>query len=446
MSELETVIKKLKKRNVFLTGGAGVGKSYLVKRIIEYYRKNEKSVIALGSTGIAAVNVGGYTIHSFFLFGISSNFEELKSYDKRNRKRLKELYHILQKCDLLIIDEVSMISADLLDLIHFRLREAGFRGKILLVGDFFQLPPVVKSKDRSTSLFSFLYAFESSAWKSFDPLIIELLAPKRTRDYDFVKILRKVRVGECDRGVIKYLKSLLKGKEAYCKDSTVLFGTNREANEYNEENLKKLPTSLKILKAEIKTEEDIPQNIIDKWIKNLPVERELKLKVDSKVIFTSNKKDYFYNGEQAEVVSIDSDEIIVKKIDGSFVRVEPHEYKLTKVKYDEKEDILNEDVLAYFYQYPLKSAYGITIHKSQGMSIEKLVCNVDNIFEKSQFYVALSRATNPKTLSIIYSRGDFEKYVKRIIKVSEKVKEFYDNSKILKIKEYVRESLFKDLE
>ncbi len=434
MSELEIILKKLKRRNVFLTGGAGVGKSYLVREIIKKYKKEDKKVVSLGSTGIAAVNVGGYTVHSFFVFGISSNLAELRSYDRKNRKRLKELYSILKKCHLLIIDEVSMISADLFDMIYYRLVESGFKGKILLVGDFFQLPPVVKKE--SNSLFSFFYAFESSGWNSLNPFIIELQTPKRTKDKDFIKILKKIRVGECDREVVEYLTKLLKDeKKAYLKENTVLFGTNKEAHFYNRENLQKLQKPLMTLNAKIETYEDIHKNTLEKWIKNLPVDENLDLKEGAKVIFTSNKKDLFYNGEQAKIASIKADEVIVEKENGSFVKVEPHEYKLTKISYDEKDDSVNEEILASFFQYPLKLAYGITIHKSQGMGIENLVCNVNRIFEKSQFYVALSRAVNPKKLSIVYSKDDFQNYIKRVIKVSEKVKEFYETSKIMKLGE-----------
>ncbi len=438
MSEFDIVVDSLKSNNVFLTGGAGVGKSYLVKEIIEFYKKDRKNVVALGSTGIAAVNVGGYTVHSFFVFGISSDFRELKNYDKRNAKRIRDLNKILKRCDLLVIDEISMISADLLDMIYYRLKEAQFDGKILLVGDFFQLPPVRKKRDeKKDSLFDFLYAFESSAWNSLDPLIIELTSPKRATDREFVNVLKKLRVAECDDEVIEYLKRLLKKpKDVYKEDATVLFGTNMEASDYNEENLKKLKNPFIELESELRIEdESLTQKSVDNWLKNLPVEKDLRLKVDSKVIFTSNKKDLFYNGERATVISIEDGVVRVRKEDGVEVDVEPLEYVLSKISYDEKEDSLNEEVLASLRQYPLKSAYGITIHKSQGMSIDKLVCNVNNIFAKSQFYVALSRATDPKNLGIVYERGNFERYIKRVVEVSEKVKDFYKNAKILRVEE-----------
>ncbi len=445
MDELNTVLTHLKKGNVFLTGGAGVGKSYLTKEIIREYQKNRKSVVTLGSTGIAAVNIGGYTIHSFMLFGISSNFEELKKYDKRAKKRLKELYNILRNVDLLVIDEISMVSAELLDMVLYRLREGRFRGRILLVGDFFQLPPVMKKRDKTGIFDAFTYAFESSAWEEINPKIIELTVPRRTKDFEFVKILKKIRVGESDKEVISFLQKLLTQEEIKDKEATVLFGTNKEANLHNEKNLKRIKKPLKTKEAEVVVhQEGLSDTKLSSWIKNLPVEYELKIKENSRVLFTANKKDDFYNGERGKVLEIEEDRIVVEKENGFVVEVEPYEYKYSLISFDEKSDEIKEEILAVLKQYPLKSAYGITIHKSQGMSINNLVCDVSNIFEKSQFYVALSRASDTKNLKIVYKRGNFENYIKRIIRVDESVKEFYQKSDILKLSEFPIGTLFEE--
>ncbi len=122
MNNTNLVLNELKNSNVFLTGGAGVGKSYIINKIINYYKNEiEKEVIALGSTGISAVNIGGFTIHSFFVFGISNNFDELQIHDKKNKSRINELKKILQSTDLIIIDEISMVSADIMDMVSYRL-------------------------------------------------------------------------------------------------------------------------------------------------------------------------------------------------------------------------------------------------------------------------------------------------------------------------------------
>ena len=136
MVDKNDVLEALKHSNVFLTGGAGVGKSYITNQIISHYKQQAKGVVALGSTGVSAVNIGGFTIHSFFVFGISNNFDELISNDRYNKKRLSELKKILKATDLIIIDEISMVSANMLDMIYYRLNHYGFLGKVLVVGDF----------------------------------------------------------------------------------------------------------------------------------------------------------------------------------------------------------------------------------------------------------------------------------------------------------------------
>lgn len=163
MNDLSLVLKHLETHNVFLTGGAGVGKSYTTTELIRHYRtQTDQQVIALGSTGISAVNIGGFTIHSFFVFGISNNFDELELHDKRNRSRLSELKKVLKATDLIIIDEISMVSADMMEMISYRLSSMEYLGKLLFVGDFFQLPPVQKANQPQHHLFgNRVYAFES---------------------------------------------------------------------------------------------------------------------------------------------------------------------------------------------------------------------------------------------------------------------------------------------
>ena len=135
---VHNVIDILEKNNVLLTGGAGVGKSYLVGEIVTSLRKIGKQVVVLGSTGVSAVNVGGQTLHSFFAFGICNHLDELNRHDRYAKARLSEIKKVLTRCDLLVIDEISMVSADLLDMMYYRLRNAGFEGSVLFVGDFFQ--------------------------------------------------------------------------------------------------------------------------------------------------------------------------------------------------------------------------------------------------------------------------------------------------------------------
>ena len=250
MSDLEKVLEGLERGPVFLTGGAGVGKSHTTNEVIRHYRKQGRQVVALGSTGVSAVNIGGFTIHSFFVFGISSNFEELKQSDRRAKKRLADLKKILQATDLIVIDEISMVSTEMLDMIAYRLETAGYTGKLLFVGDFFQLPPIRRGS--SAHLFGEqLYAFESSAWQTIAPEVIELREMKRTRDSEFTRILHKIRVGDCDEEVVGYLEKIWNNESAYANEPTYLFGRNQEVEITNRSRIDALDTEETILFANL---------------------------------------------------------------------------------------------------------------------------------------------------------------------------------------------------
>lgn len=423
MDKIE-VIETLKHSNVFLTGGAGVGKSYITNEVITHYRKVGKQVVALGSTGVSAVNIGGFTVHSFFAFGISGNFEELAQSDKRNKKRLIDLKKALKATDLIIIDEISMVSADLLDMISYRLKANGFLGKVLFVGDFFQLPPVQKQQ-RSDVFGERLYAFESSAWEGFDLSVIELTVMKRTQDAHFTHILSKVRRGVCDEEVLGYMTGLWNNQTQ--EEPTWLFGRNLEVEQTNRERLNKLDSEETIMFADIETFGNVHEKRLASWKDMLPVSQMLTLKEGAPVLFTVNKWGKFVNGERGIVHRIEDDYIVVEK-DEEFVRVERHEFDLPDMIV--KDDGTIESVsLATLSQFPLKLAYAVTIHKSQGMSIDNLVCNVDNIFAPSQFYVAISRAIDPKNLRIDFNRGDLTQYLRRVLHVDERVVGYYEGVK-----------------
>jgi ATP-dependent exoDNAse (exonuclease V) alpha subunit len=407
-----------------------VGKSYLTKQIIDDYESNYRGVIVLGSTGISAVNVGGQTIHSFFSFGISSNFEELSSSDRYNKNRIKELTKILKKTDLVIIDEISMVSSDLMDMILYRMRNAKYSGKLLVVGDFFQLPPI--QKKQNNSIFGEnIYAFQSSAWTNFDFLGVELTKIKRTSNEEFMQILEKIRVGELDEQCFSYLQKL---KEHNFKETnpTILYGRNYEADILNRQKVAEVPREEFDLPALLEIKDTkLNEKRIASWKKSLPIIVDLKLKEGIPVIFTTNKWGSYHNGEKAIVEHIDGDSIVVEK-EGRLVKVDRFEFELSRSMVDDK-GVLDSEVLCTLKQYPLRPAYAITIHKSQGMSLNTLICNVDHIFADSQFYVALSRAIDPKTLKITYSRNDFKSYLERVVSVSESVKTFYRESDMLKL-------------
>ena len=431
-NRLETILELLKDNNIFLTGGAGTGKSYLTNQIVREYILQKKSVVTLGSTGISAINIAGQTIHSFFIFGISSDFDELEVSDRYNRSRIKELNKILSKLDLLVIDEISMVSASMMDMIVYRLRNGGFKGRVLVVGDFFQLPPILK-KSQASVFGESIYAFESSAWGYLNFTNVELVEVKRTSDKEFMNILNAVRVGDVTKEVEEYLLAL-KDTPKVLDEPSVLFGRNAEATRLNNIMLKNLPQK-EVVCESIKSKKDskLNEKRVQGWINSLPVEDELILKEGSKVLFTTNKWGSYHNGQRAIVEHITDDEIVVSDIQtGKLIKVERFEFELTKTVI--KSDEVKNEVQFSLKQFPLRLCYAITIHKSQGMSIDELVCNVDHIFATSQFYVALSRATDPKKLVVEFSRPYFDKYLQKAIRVSDSVKDFYKNEKFVEIK------------
>ena len=416
---IERLLAALDSGDVFLTGGAGTGKSYLTNAVIAHYRREGKQVVPLGSTGVSAVNIGGFTVHSFFAFGLASNFDELAHNDRYAKNRVRELKKILAQTDLIVIDEISMISADLLDMIAYRLESAGYKGRVLFVGDFFQLPPI--QQGRSDIFGDKLYAFEALAWERFDPIVVELTEMKRTHDATFTQILSKVRYGICDEEVTAYMMRLWNNEAPLL--ATRLYGRNEEVERINREELNRLPSEETLMFAEITLHKKVHEKRLEQWMRNLPVSRVLTLKVGAPVLFTVNKWGKFVNGERGRVHHIDDDFIIVEK-DEEFVRVERHDFELNETEVDD-DGQLRIISAATLSQFPLKLAYAVTIHKSQGMSIDGLVCNVDHIFAPSQFYVAISRAVDPAHLQIEYHRGDLSAYLQRVVRIDERVRAFY---------------------
>lgn len=423
MKKVNEICSILTRENVFLTGGAGVGKSYTTLKVIEHFKKSGKNVVSLGSTGVSAVAVGGMTVHSFFIFGISNSLEELEMHDRKSKHRLSELKKIISNTDLIVIDEISMISASLLDMIAYRLESMNFSGKVMFVGDFFQLSPIVKYKENVGLFDNLLFAFESSSWQNFAPITTELTKMHRTNDARFTKILSKIRKGEVDAGVIEYIKSLEQNDIA--ENATYLFGKNEHVERMNRDKLAELASPAVTLMAQNTSAKNVHENKVLNWQKSLPVSDTLTLKVGAPVLFCINKWGKYANGERGIIKEITSEAVIVEKED-AFVRVEPHVFELGEFHVD-NDGKLKSVTLATMSQFPLKLAYAITIHKSQGMSIDNLVCNVDNIFTPSQFYVALSRATNPETLKIDYNGSNLEYYLNRVISIDSRVVEFYNS-------------------
>ncbi|WP_348518288.1 AAA family ATPase [Campylobacter sp. CCS1377] len=435
----DKILKFLEKDHIFLSGGAGVGKSYLTLEVKKTYKNKGKNVVALGSSAISALNICGVTLHSFFALGRCLNFDELMVYDRKQKDKLIKLRKILKKTHLIIIDEISMVSASVFEMIYYRLKNSEFDGKLLVVGDFFQLPPVVKTEDKSLFTQGF-YAFDSFAWRDFAFINLGLNNAKRTNNIQFYSHLSALRKGFLDEEIVSYFQNFITQEIGLNNDYTLLCGINKKADLINEQELEKLHSKPIILKSKlIKIDEKLDDFILINWVKSLNVAEELKVKIGAKIIFCINNFDAgYYNGEQGIISDIieQEDQIYLKirKSNNQEIILEPYAFALEELNL--QEDKIDEQIRAKMIQFPIKLAYAITIHKSQGMSIEKLICDIDNIFENGQLYVALSRAIDPNFLRIFYSKNmDFKLYFKQILKFDIKVLEFYKQTHFLNLEE-----------
>ena len=424
----ERILKTLQARkNVFLTGGAGTGKSYTTKCIIENFYKSGKNVVALGSTGISAVNIGGITLHSFFRFGRINDINELAKHDKTQRNELKELYKVLSKLDLIIIDEISMVRSSTFEMVAYRLRMGGFKGALLVVGDFYQLEPVVSRDEKGqNSLFGGFYAWQSMAWGDMSFVNFMLTKPKRTSDLGFFSILERIRVGVCDDEVMGFLASRVEQNPP--ANALRLFGTNAKVDALNEERLNMLKTPLFHIEAAIKASQSISETELKSWLAGINIAKVLELKVGAEVIICANKRGSYYNGERAEVLELKEDGIIVRKHNDELCSIEPVCLELNA--YADEGGNVAKQVLASFVQYPLRLAYAITIHKSQGMSLDDYICDVNDIFASGQLYVALSRARSAKGLFL--KQSSTLNRLRSKIRPNDAVAQFYAGQEFIK--------------
>ena len=397
--------------HIFLTGKAGTGKTTFLKRIRE---QTHKKTVVTAPTGIAAINAGGVTLHSQFQlpFGafvpsdrvvletvinarITTPKSLLKEFRMHSSKRA-----LLRELELLIIDEVSMLRADLLDAIDVVLRHVRrkknqpFGGlQILFIGDLMQLPPVVKN-DEWTYLsghYSSPFFFDAHALKDNKPLYIELDKIFRQEDERFIGILNNLRQNRALEEDIQTLNRHHKPGFNPEKEKGYVFLTthNYKADNINNRALKNLPGKTFTYDACI--EGDFGEYLY-------PVDYTLKLKKDAQVMFIKNdysgEKRYF-NGKIGTVTELNNEEIIVGFDDGSDpVEVEPYTWENKRFKLNTSSNEIEENVIGFFKHYPIKLAWAITVHKSQGLTFEKAVIDVSQAFAPGQVYVALSRLTS----------------------------------------------------
>ena len=399
MNYLSQTIEKLKSnQNVFLTGGAGVGKTTITREIIKHFEEDAKKVAKLASTGMAATLIGGQTLHSFLDLGIASDVDELEKNGKSELK--KKIKKLIAGMRLIVIDEISMVSDTLFEMITLRLNQAGFSGALLVVGDFLQLPPVVRGGA------DVKFAFESESWEDFDFDKVELTHIYRTDDKKFIELLHNVRFGFINEEIHNHLNSYIKPLPNDLSEFTFLFGKNASSSRHNKTQLEFIDSELFVKEAQIiKHKKSTKDYEIERFMNDARIEKELNVKIGAPVLFTRNAWNYF-NGERGVVVNVDNEFVYVKKSDEKVVKLEATAQsrdKWVEKTVDGKKEIIEEAQFS-IYQYPIKLAFAITIHKSQGMSIEDLIIETNEIFAPSQFYVALSRSSNPLRLNLIAPR------------------------------------------
>ncbi|MFT5166615.1 MAG: hypothetical protein ACI8P3_001847 [Saprospiraceae bacterium] len=380
-------------KNIFLTGKAGTGKTTFLHTI---KKEAIKRMAIVAPTGVAAINAGGMTIHSFFQlpFGpmVPGQVREEVRKKRFNSKKIK----LIKSLDLLVIDEISMVRADLLDAIDEVLRRyrdysQPFGGvQLLMVGDLHQLPPVIKHEEWSllSEHYKTLYFFGSLALQKSNPVTIELKHIYRQADHKFIDLLNKVRNNQLDKEVLQLLNSRYRPdfKPDDAEGYIILTSHNASARKINDEKLKALAGKSYRYKAKI--DGNFPGNAY-------PTDELLEFKVGTQVMFVKNDaspEKLYYNGKIGRITSIDKDGIVVKcKDDGFDIIVNPVDWNNMKYKLDEKSKEVKEEVTGTFTQIPLKAAWAITIHKSQGLTFERAIIDAQAAFAHGQVYVALSR-------------------------------------------------------
>lgn len=392
-NELKTAWEFVEKtgKSVFLTGKAGTGKTTFLREVVE---SSSKRVVVVAPTGIAAINAGGVTIHSFFQLPLHPYIPGVKVESKFAFS--KEKRSIIKTIDVLVIDEISMVRSDLLDAVdsvlrRFRDRNKPFGGvQLLMIGDLQQLTPVVT--DEEAELLSHYYAtpyfFGSHALSKTDYVTIELKQIYRQQDENFVSILNEIRSGRPSQRAIdilneRYIPSFAPDTE----DGYIRLTThNNTANAYNEQQLELIDDQLYRFDAEISG--NFPEY-------SYPTELQLELKKGAQVMFVKNDPSSdkrYYNGKIGHVVEIVDDIILVQcPGDDEPVAVEQLEWENSKYVINEQTQEMETEVQGVFRQYPLRLAWAITIHKSQGLTFDKAIIDAAASFASGQVYVALSR-------------------------------------------------------
>lgn len=404
--------------HLYLTGKAGTGKTTFLKYIKENCHK--KTVIT-APTGVAAMNAGGVTLHSLFQLPLGSFIpdqelsgdEQGEFFDKKNLLKYLRLNSakrgLLRELELLIIDEVSMLRADLLDAIDTILKSvrrnngSPFGGvQVLFIGDLFQLPPVVKNHEWAIlqKYYKAISFFNAKALQDTPPIYLELKNIYRQSDQKFINLLNKIRNDQMDRSDLELLNKYYKPNfEPQQKGEYITLTThNRRADVINNDQLTKLSGS--VFSYQAKVSGDFNENTVT-------AEMDLKLKEGAQIMFIRNDKGEsprYYNGKIGIVKRVDKNNIVVSFTNSNVeVTVEKEEWENKRYKLNQETDELEEVIKGTFTQYPIRLAWAITIHKSQGLTFDKAIIDAGQSFSPGQVYVALSRLTSLEGL-VLYSQ------------------------------------------
>ena len=410
---METIIKddnfRLAERYVeetsvslFLTGKAGTGKTTFLRYIVE---NTTKRCVVLAPTGVAAVNAQGSTIHSFFSLPLCPYLpdvtELMNEYQmpERYRRLRKDRIKIIRTLDLLIIDEISMVRADMLDAVDMTLRryrrsEEPFGGvQLLMIGDARQLSPVVTDAEKPyiSKVYASPYFFHSKALRKLPYLTIELNTIYRQEDREFISLLNAVRDARVSEEALRRLNSRVGAPAG--EDWIRLTTHNSQADRINFEKLEALDGEVTTFEAEV--EGDYPETIF-------PASQFLSLKRGTRVMFIRNDQEgRFYNGKLGTVENLDDgDVIVVRDDDGNEIRLERAEWENLQYSLDKSSGEIVQEVKGTFRQFPLRPAWAITIHKSQGLTFDHVIIDAGSAFAFGQVYVALSRCRSLEGISL----------------------------------------------
>lgn len=403
--------------NVFLTGEPGAGKTHTINEYVAYLRDHEVEVAITASTGIAATHIGGMTIHSWSGIGIK---RKLNKYDLDKIASSEYVSKRIRKAKVLIIDEVSMLSSDALSMVDSVCREVkqsdeAFGGlQIILVGDFFQLPPVAKKDNEEDKIQGTLlekseqsiFAYSSQSWTRAQFIVCYITEQYRQDDVDFLSILSAIRTNTFNDEHLKQIKIRKVEKNNLPEKIPKLYSHNINVDYVNTETLSKINQNIE----EFTMSGDGPDALVAILKKGCLSPENLFLKIGAEVMFTkNNQREGFVNGTLGTVVDFkkDSKYPIVKIKNGRHIIVEPMEWSIEE----------NGKIRAKITQIPLRLAWAITVHKSQGMSMDGAIVDLSEVFEYGQGYVALSRVRRLSGLYILgFNKKAFEVHPEILLK------------------------------